>query len=98
MKAIELAAILNENMPSIGFCSWQKRVNAYARITGFMESYNEDFETQIEALAILTHMNKDFCKATLAVALKLRDFRIGTFFEGGYNCAVIYAQKHGLPT
>ena len=71
MNATELAATLNQNMPSIGFYSKIRRIEAYAKVSHMAYELCEDNDTIIEALALLAHMNKKFQKAVHTVVLNI---------------------------
>lgn len=95
--AIEIANELKATMPSIGFMSRSKRIQAY--IWTAERAYqlaDEDEGKAAEALAMLSHISKPFNKASFITALNID--RIGAGLLSGFPYDFIYtlAAQRGM--
>ena len=73
-SALDIASIVNNRMPSIGFCSRSKRIQGFNSACLMIENRSKDshgivdMNKALEAAAMLTHMNKKFHKSLLMTA------------------------------
>ena len=96
---LELAIFLSDAMPSIGFCSVTKKINAFNFICHLGEKVckdnngDTDFERLMPALMVLTHINKNFLKSALMVSVNLHRMSAGDLNRSGYYIADAYNNK-----
>jgi hypothetical protein len=91
-SAMEIATIVNQNMPSIGFLSRSKRIDAFNTACHMIEDLATDdgeidMEKAAEAAAMLTHLNNKFHKALFMTALNVDRLPIGHLNELAYGLA-----------
>lgn len=97
--AIEIAAFVNKNMPSIGFLSRAKRIEGYNIACSMIEQLTTDengeidMEKAAEAVAMLTHMNKKFHKGLYMTTLNFERLPLGYLNELAYQFAVAARQN-----
>lgn len=90
---VEIASIVNSNMPSTGFFSRSKRIEGYNLACRMIEELssdeggNVDMEKAAEAAAILTHMNNRFHKSLHMTVLNFDRLPIGYLNEIAYRFA-----------
>jgi len=93
-SAIEIATIVNQNMPSIGFLSKTKRIEGYNLACHMIEELSVDddgdidMEKAAEAAAMLTHMNNSFHKALYMTTLNIERLSVGYLNQLAYNLAM----------
>jgi len=97
---VEIASIVNANMPSIGFLSRKKRIEGFNLACYMIEelSVNDDGEIDMEkateAAIILSHMNNKFHKASYMTALNINRLSVGTLNRLAYTFAQTVAVQN----
>ena len=95
--AVEIACELNCHMPAIGFCNKDKRIRTYLLVCNMAEKYaDDDIELALEALTILTHMNKAFHKATYMTLTNRNRLNLGDPGETAHRFIQWIAYYEGL--
>ncbi len=95
--AVEIACELNCHMPGIGFCSRDKRISTFLLVCDLAEEYtDDDIELALEALTILTHMNKAFHKATYMTLKHRNRLNLGDPGEAAHRFIQGIAYYEGL--
>lgn len=97
MNAMDIATQLNKEMPSIGFLSRAKRIKAFIFITARADELsNNDLDLSIEAISMLSHMNKSFGKAAMMIAININNMSAGSLFDTGWIMANELAIREGF--
>ena len=97
MNALDIAAQLNKEMPGIGFLSRAKRIQAFAFMTARADELSkDDLALSMQAIAMLTHMNKDFHRAIVMTAISINRMSLGSLCETGWIMANELAIREGL--
>lgn len=92
-SAMEIATIVNQNMPSIGFLSKTKRIAGYNLACHMIEELSEDdqgdidMEKAAEAATMLSHLNTSFHKALYMTTLNIDRLSVGYLNQLAYNLA-----------
>lgn len=91
-SAMEIATIVNENMPGIGFLSRTKRINGFNTACYMIQELASeegelDMDKAVEAAAMLTHLNNKFHKGLFMTALNVDRLPIGHLNELAYGLA-----------
>ncbi len=95
--AVEIACELNCHMPGIGFCSKNKRISTFLLVCNMAEKYtDDDINLALEALTILTHMNKAFQKATYMTLMHRDRLNLGDPGETAHRFIQEIAYYEGL--
>ena len=95
--AVEIACELNCHMPGIGFCSRDKRIRTFLFVCNMADKYTaDDLDLALEALTILTHMNKAFHKATYMTLMHRNRFDLGDPGETAHRFIQEIAYYEGL--
>lgn len=95
--AVEIACELNCHMPGFGFHSRDKRIRTFLLVCNMAEKYtDDDFELALEALTILTHINKAFHKATYVTLMHRNRFKLGDLGETAHRFIQEVAYYEGL--
>ena len=98
MNALDIATQLNKEMPGIGFLSRAKRIQAFAFITARSDELSkDDFALSMEAIAMLSHMNKAFTKAAMMAAININRMSASSLFDTGWIMANELAIREGFP-
>jgi hypothetical protein len=95
--AVEIACELNCHMAGIGFCSRDKRVRTFLLVCNMAGKHtDDDIDLALEALTILTHMNKAFHKATYMTLMHRNRFKLEDIGETAYRFIQGIAYYEGL--
>ena len=95
--AIEIACELNCHMPGIGFYSRDKRIRAFLLVCNMAEKYSDDdIDLALEALTILTRINKAFHKATYMTLIHRNRFNLGDLEQTAHRFIQAIAYYEGL--
>ena len=95
--AIDIALTLREEMPSIGFFSKSKRLQAFIIISNrAQELADHDTEIAMEALTVLSYVSNAFQKAAITAAANIDGFSIGTLYSSGWSLANVLAIREGF--
>lgn len=92
-SSLEIAHLVNQNMPSIGFMSRQKRIHAFNEACFAIEHYSTDEDGDIdhkiaeEAALILLGINKSFEKAYTMTIINFKRLPLTFLNEVAYNLA-----------
>ena len=99
LSALDIAATLRKEMPSIGFLSKSKRLTAFYYITARAEELaDQDERLALEALELLTYLSRSFSKAALMAARNMRTIPVGSMCFVGWDYAKSVARNAGLQT
>jgi hypothetical protein len=99
LSATDIAHRLKVTMPSIGFCSKSKRINAFlmtVRMADEMAAHNVDLV--VEAIELLTLISRPFKKALVVVMESLNQLSRVHFSDSAWLIANTTATKEGYPT
>lgn len=97
-SALDIAAILRNEMPSIGFFSKSKRLSAYFFITARAEELaGADKALAMEALDLLSYLSKPFNISALVVAMNMERIPTGSMSLVGWDYANLVADMSRLP-
>ena len=97
MRPVEVAMAVSANMPSIGFLSKTKRMEAFNLSCHMIEELCQDedgevdMENAFEAAAILLKINKKFEKAFIMVLLNFERLPLG--YLGHLAYGVVHSAK-----
>ncbi|CAK2316158.1 conserved hypothetical protein [Vibrio crassostreae] len=98
MRPVEIAMAVGENMPSIGFLSKTKRMEAFSLACHMIEELCQDengeidIENAFESAAILLKINKRFEKAFIMVLLNFERLPVGSLGHLAYG--IVHSAKY----
>jgi hypothetical protein len=101
-KSIQAFNKLSNHIPSIGFLSRKKRIQAYISITNLMQQMLNDEELSLEealfVLSLMMRKHHDFQKAASMVALNLASLGSAPFKAIGFQFANEMRKNMKLPS
>jgi len=84
-------------MPGIGFCNRDKRLRTFLLVCDMADKYtDDDIDLALEALTILTQMNKTFHKATYMTLMRRNRFNLEDLGETAHRFIQEIAYYEGL--
>jgi len=101
-SAAEIAIEVSNNMPSIGFLSRQKRIEAFNFACYMIEELsideegNLDYSLATEAVSILSHINSKFYKSYVMTITNYNRIPIGLLGSLAHMTIQSYLQKQKL--
>lgn len=99
LSAMDIAHRLKAAMPSIGFCSKSKRIDAFLMTVRMAdEMADDDVDLVVEAIEELTLISKPFNKALVMVVKCLNQLSRVHFSKSAWIIANTKATKEGYPT
>jgi hypothetical protein len=98
LTAMDIAHRLKATMPSIGFCSKNKRISAFLMTVQMADEMAEnDIDLVVEVIGALTLISKRFKKALVMVVTCLNQLSRVLFSESAWVIANNAAIKEGYP-